>query len=317
MLGPGHIVRTPERRNWPIVLVVLLVLLTACKGEGEYRRVKLFPNGQGEATRPAQAAQVPLRVAVAPVISPRENFKLYGALLDYVSRRIDRPVDFIQRRTYAEINELVRYGRADVAFVCDYAFVEGERDFGMQILVAPVVMGQRWYQSYIIVPNDSAAKTFFDLRERVFAFSDPLSSSGWLYPTDLLRQAGETPESFFKRTVFTSSHDNTIRAVADKLVDGGAVDSLVYEFLLHRDPMFGEKTRVIGVSESWGTPPVVVHPGIDPELRRQLEGIFLTMHEDEAGRRVLDPLMIDGFVPADDRSYDDVRRMAALARERR
>jgi hypothetical protein len=62
--------------------------------------------------------------------------------LDYISSQLGRPVDLLQRRIYGEINELIRYGQAGVAFVCTYAFVEGERDFGMQILVVPAVLGK-------------------------------------------------------------------------------------------------------------------------------------------------------------------------------
>lgn len=301
-----------------VALVILLLLAgIGCGSAEQYRKVRLATGAASQATAPAAGQKVPLRIAVAPVISPRESFKLYPPLLDYISRKLGRPVEFIQRRTYAEINELVRYGHADVAFVCDYAFVEAERDFGMQMLAAPVMMGQDFYQSYILVPKESDTASFYDLRGKAFAFSDPLSSSGWLFPTHLLRNLGERPESFFKRYVFTFSHDNTVKAVADKLVDGGAVDSLVYEFMVARDAQYGEKTRVIQVSERWGTPPVVVHPRIDPELREALKQIFLTIHEDEEGRKVLAPLAIDRFIAPNLPAYDDVRRMAALAREQR
>lgn len=299
------------------IVTSILLLAVGCEEEGQHKKIRLSAGGKSDSGLPAVERSVPLRVAVAPVISPRENFKLYDPLLRYISRKTDRPVDFIQRRTYAEINELVRYGRADVAFVCDYAYVEGERDFGMQILVVPVVMGKKTYHSYIIVPKDSAARTLYDLRGKGFAFSDPLSSSGWLFPTHLLRRVGEAPESFFKRHVFTYSHDNTVKAVAEKLVDGGAVDSLVYEFMLSRDPKYAEHTKVIHKSEPWGNPPVAVHPRIGPALRDRLKQVFLTMHDDEEGRRVLAPLMINQFILPDGRSYDEVRKMAAVVRDRR
>jgi len=305
-------------RAWITSVLILLILAAGC-GEGDqHKKVRLSTGGKSEAALPAKGQKVPLRVAVAPVISPRESFKLYATLLDYVSRKIERPVDFIQRRTYGEINELVRYGHADLAFVCDYAYVEGQRDFGMQILVVPVVMGRETYHSYIIVPKESSARSLYDLLGKAFAFSDPLSSSGWLFPTHLLRRIGERPESFFKRYVFTYSHDNTVKAVAEKLVDGGAVDSLVYEFMLARDPQYGERTKVIQKSSPpWGNPPVVVHPRIDPDLRERLKQVFLTMHEDEEGKKVMAPLMIDRFIPPHDQAYSPVREMAALVRDRR
>ena len=76
----------------------------------------------------------------------------------------------------------------------------------------------------------------------------------------------ETPDSFFRKYVFTYSHDNSIKSVAEKLVDGAAVDSLVYDYTVARSPLFSAKTRVIQKSGPYGIPPVVVHPGLNPEL---------------------------------------------------
>ena len=60
-----------------------------------------------------------------------------------------------------------------------------------------------------------------------------------------MRDLDAKPETFFSRTFFTYSHDNAIRAVADGLTDGAAVDSLVYDFAVERDPGLAAKVKVI------------------------------------------------------------------------
>ncbi|MBI3911914.1 MAG: phosphate/phosphite/phosphonate ABC transporter substrate-binding protein [Armatimonadetes bacterium] len=184
----------------------------------------------------------------------------------------------------------------------------------MEILVIPVVNGDVHYYSYLIVPADSTTRGWEDLRGKALAFSDPLSNSGHLAPRYLLMQRGETPEGFFKRTVFTYSHDNSIRAVADKLVDGAAVDSLVYDYMLALHPELAKKTRVIYKSQPFGIPPVVVHPRISPALRKQLKQALLHMHRDPAGQAALARLMVDRFLRCDDHLYDSMRTMVAKVR---
>lgn len=51
----------------------------------------------------AQASNdtVPLRVAVAAVISPKGNVESYSDLLNYLERKLNRPVELVQRQTYA------------------------------------------------------------------------------------------------------------------------------------------------------------------------------------------------------------------------
>ncbi|MFQ6040206.1 MAG: phosphate/phosphite/phosphonate ABC transporter substrate-binding protein [Candidatus Poribacteria bacterium] len=295
-----------------IVIHLLPLHLVGCVDKPPKKRVRLaVSEARNQNNRAEQPRKVPLRVAIAAVISPRESFKLYSQLLDYLSEKLERPAEFMQRGAYAEVNDLVRYGECDVAFVCGYAYVQGNRDFGMQILVVPQVQGKTVYHSYIIVPKDSSVKKLEDLRGKTFAFSDPLSNSGRLSPTYLLLEMGETPESFFKKFVFTYSHDNSIKAVAEKLVDGAAVDSLVYDYMIAIHPDLDDKIKKINVSPPYGIPPVVVHPQIDPKLKEKLQTIFLNMHKDKKGREILTQLMIDRFVLGDDSDYDSMREMAA------
>jgi phosphonate transport system substrate-binding protein len=79
-----------------------------------------------------------------------------------------------------------------------------------------------------------------------------------------VQQLGHTPDTFFARTFFTYSHDNAIYAVADGVADGAAVDSLIYEFALLRDPDLANRVRIIHQSPPFGIPPVVVGPTFAP-----------------------------------------------------
>lgn len=252
---------------------------------------------------------MPLRVAIAAVISPRGTVEGYRPLLDYLQRKIGRPVELIQRRTYAEINDLIKSGYVDVAFVCTSAYVAGQRDFGMELLVAPQMKGETVYYSILIVPATSSARSLADLRGRTFAFTDPMSTSGRLYPTFLVKQLGETPESFFARTFFTYSHDDAIRAVADGLADGAAVDSLVYDYAVAREPELAARTRIIHRSPPFGIPPVVVGPAARPQLVAELRDVLLHMADDPEGQAALAGLDIDRFVLINDSAYDSVREL--------
>ncbi|MBM4461288.1 MAG: phosphate/phosphite/phosphonate ABC transporter substrate-binding protein [Chloroflexi bacterium] len=260
-------------------------------------------------TPPAKV--VPLRVAVAAVISPRGNVESYTPLLDYLGRELNRPVEMVQRRTYMEVNDLLRDGEVDVAFVCTSAYIAGRRDFGMQLLAAPQVAGATVYYSNLIVPADSPARSMADLRGKVFAFTDPMSLSGRVYPTSLVHTLGAEPETFFSRIFFTYSHDNAVRAVADGLADGAGVDSLVYDFAVARDPSLTSKVKVIHRSPPFGIPPVVVGPDIRPQLRAQLYDLLIGLQDDPAGPAILATLGFDRFVPINDAAYETAQQVTS------
>lgn len=182
----------------------------------------------------------------------------------------------------------------------------------MQILVAPEVKGETAYHSWLIIPAESSAARIEDLRGKTFAFTDPLSLSGRLYPIHLFESLGYNAETFFGKTFFTYSHEASIRAVANGLADGAAVDSLVYQFMVEREPQIGEKTRVIHVSPPFGIPPVVVSPNLRPQLRAELEKIFLRMHEEADGKAALNAIGIDRFLLLDDSAYETARQLNDL-----
>ncbi|MHB9145126.1 MAG: substrate-binding domain-containing protein [Symbiobacteriia bacterium] len=312
---------TISRLRFAAMVILVALVLTGCGTQNGYRKVSLHnrldgtgltaQDSGGPSSGQSGAEKSPtLRVAIANVYSPKATLQNYQPLLDYLGQELGRPTEMVQRNTYAEVNDLIRSGNVDLAFVCTYAYVEGQQEFGMQAIAAPVVHNEDRYYSYIIVPADSSARSMADLRGRTFAFTDPLSNTGRLAPEALLREMGETPEGFFKKTIFTYSHDRSIQAVADHLVDGAAVDSLVYDFAIRGDPKLKAATRVIYRSEPFGTPPVVVNPKLDPALKQQLTQALLNMDQDPQGKRILASLMIDAFIQPDDKSYDPVRRMA-------
>jgi phosphonate transport system substrate-binding protein len=299
-----------DATRW-VGLLLASLLLAGCQGGPAAPAIRL---ADLQPLPPAIAGSVlPLRVAVAAVISPKGTVESYQLLLDYLGARLNRPVELVQRRTYAEVNDLVRDGQVDLAFVCTSAYIAGRAEFGMELLAAPLVNGEAIYYSVLIVPAGSPAKSMADLRGKAFAFTDPMSTSGRMYPTLLVLELGEAPERFFRRTFFTYSHDDAIRAVAEGLADGAAVDSIVYDFALARDPALAGKTRVIHRSPPLGIPPAVVGPHIRPQLKAELQSLLMGMSGDPDGDgpRALQAIGVERFVTIQDSAYDSARVLLA------
>jgi phosphonate transport system substrate-binding protein len=296
-------------RAWLALLVVVLTsqALTACAPASSASVIRLDDLAPLPRDRAPSGDIVPLRVAVAAVISPEGTVESYRPLLDYLGSELGRPIELVQRRTYAEVNDLIRDGKVDLAFVCTRAYVIGQRDFGMELVAAPQVQGEAVYYSYLIVPANSSANHMADLRNKAFAFTDPLSNTGYMSPVSLVLQMGARPDTFFRRTFFTYSHDNAIRAVADGLADGAAVDSLVYDFAVAREPSLGQRTRIIARSQPFGTPPVVVGPDVRPQVKATLKDTLLNMADDVQGQAALKTLGVDRFVTPSDSDYASVR----------
>jgi phosphonate transport system substrate-binding protein len=279
--------------------------------------VWLSPQPAGAAKAGVEAVQAPLRIAVAAMISPEETLGAYQALMDYIAAKLRRPVEIKQRRTYQEVNDMLGAGKLDAAILCSGPYVHARRQYGVELIAVPVIRGSPTYRSYIIVPVGSPSAALGDLVGKRFAYTDPLSTSGRLYPVYALLKDGHDPATFFARTFFTYSHDNSIEAVAEGVADGAAVDSLIYDYLKRINPGLVSRTRVIQQSPPLDAQPVSVPRRSDPALKQALRATFLGLDVDPDARPILQKLGVDRFIAGDDRLYDGIRQMLALVEDTR
>lgn len=301
-------------RRLPASFILLIIFCFFGCGQG-----RVLENIDFEDTVSPEGRDLPqlpeINICVGSMITPQEGYVYYKELLDYIGKRLNAKVNFIEKKTYGEVNALLKNGNIDMAFVCGGPYVVGHDEFGLELLAAPVVGGKPLYYSYIIVARDSEVERMEDLEGKVFAFVDPMSNTGKLIPTYMLQELGKNAQSFFKECLYTYSHDSSIKAVAQQIVDGAAVDSLVWDYMDRKGSKYTDKTKIIKVSEPYGIPPVVVRPNFDQNLKVKLKKILLNMHVDPEGKLILERMSIDRFVEIEDSAYNTIREIKASIRE--
>jgi phosphonate transport system substrate-binding protein len=250
----------------------------------------------------------PFRIGLTPVFLD-DQVEFLNRWRRYLEQRLEAPVQFVQRASYREVTELVLRAELDLAWLCGYPYVvNADR---LRLLAIPLVEGRPLYRSYILVwDEDHGSQRLTDLDDRIFAFSDPLSNSGYLFPQYVLSMLGLRPEAFFRRTFFTWSHRHVVEAVAAGLAEAGAVDGFVWEMLARRRPEITRHTRVIERSPEYAFPPLVTSVLLAPDRHALLERVFLGMHEDAQGRELLAELGLSGFARGDRSDYDEILHMA-------
>ncbi|MFO1280931.1 MAG: phosphate/phosphite/phosphonate ABC transporter substrate-binding protein [Burkholderiales bacterium] len=254
----------------------------------------------------------PLRIGLTPVFLDNQ-ITLLNAWRGYLQDALDGPVQFVQRGTYREIVDALRGGGLDFGWICGYPYVRHASELGL--VAVPLYAGAPLYRSYLIVPeSDTRARSILDLRGGVFAYSDPDSNSGYLYPTYALVRLQERPDAFFRRTFFTWAHRSVVDAVAAGLADGGAVDGYVWETLARTDSTGARRTRVIARSQPFGFPPFVGHARLPKAKIERLRAALIGMGRDERGRRLLAQLNLDGFTAGETALFDGIRQMVAATR---
>ncbi|MFZ5508517.1 MAG: PhnD/SsuA/transferrin family substrate-binding protein [Pseudomonadota bacterium] len=225
-----------------------------------------------------------------------------------MQRKLNRRVEFVQRGSYRETMDLLRLGKLDFAWICDYPYVYLQSQ--VRLLAVPLYQGRPYYRAYLIVPAANLHTTsVLQLRDMVFAYADPYSNTGYLAPRYELKRGREDPARFFRKTFFTWSHRGVVEAVASGLAHGGSVDSYIWDSLAIVEPELAAQTRIVSRSPEYGFPPVVAHRTTRQEDFAAMQQLLLGMAADPEGARILKRLNLDGFIPGEPALYNGVAHM--------
>ena len=87
------------------IIILLSIVLSSCRTPRPLQdMVAIDLNNLQQLPTPNTSELHPLKVAIAAVISPEGTIESYQPLLKYLEDNLERPVELVQRRTYADIN---------------------------------------------------------------------------------------------------------------------------------------------------------------------------------------------------------------------
>lgn len=237
----------------------------------------------------------------------------------YVAARLGARISFAADVDWQAREVMLHSGEVDVCWICGLPYVRkvDELGLGIELVAAPVMRGARYggkpiYFSDVIVRADSRFQTFADLRGCRWAFNEPGSQSGYAIVQYHLAMLGER-ERYFGEVIESGGHLQSLELILAGEIDASAIDSIVLELELARDPSLAGKLRAVEVMGPSPIPPWVINKSMPGEVRAALRDAFLTMHADQQGRLILAAGLMDHFVAVSDADYDVIREMDRIA----
>ena len=185
--------------------------------------------------------------------------------------------------SYAGVIEAMGAGRADIGWLNTFSYVIAHQKYGVEVRLVTVRFGLPYYRSEIITQAGSGITALPDLRGKRFAFVDPASTSGYLFPLAGLKKAGYDPASFFGQTVFAGSHDNVVLAVYQGRVDAGAVYEDARGTIQKTFPDVMDKVKAIWKSDPIPNDTVSFRRDLPPGVADTVTKALLRFSETPAG----------------------------------
>jgi len=199
---------------------------------------------------------------------------------------------------------------AHMSSLATFAYVMAADRGCAEAALLSVRFGSPTYNGQILVRADSGITSLEDLAGKTFCRPDPLSTSGWVIPSLMIRGAGVDTDTGLAEVVDAGSHDAVAAAVYNGDCDAGAMYVDARTRVEEDYPDIMEETVVIAIEPDIPNDGVQFIKSMDAEMRDKIVDGLLAIVATEAGAEALNTAyQWEELTPADDSFYDPFRQI--------
>ena len=254
-----------------------------------------------------------LVLGAVPTESSSHQTERFEDLVKYLSARLGIPVVQQTSTDYAGVITAMQFKHVDIAYFGPKSYVEAAARAGAECFAVEVGEdGSAGYHGLIISRKGSPIRSVQEAKGKVWAFTDPNSTSGTLVPTiHLVKDLKIDPATFFSKVIYSGSHEASMLSIKAGKVDIASTNDL--------DMKRGEGklwSREQDFQVLWTSPlipgsPMAWRKDLPESLKKALVDAFVS-YKDKEG---LSRLKIAGYEPVSDRTYDPVREQIEFKKQ--
>jgi phosphonate transport system substrate-binding protein len=262
----------------------------------------------------ANAADCPnggtVRFGVEPYDTAPRLVPIYGHIGDLISQKIGCKVQVYVTTNYNAEIEAMRNGKLEIGEFGPLGYVLAHQVAKAQAVAAfgnKEGQPDNYWASIVTYPG-SGIKTVAEIKGHSFAFSDPASTSGHLFPAYGLRKAGLDPDKDI-RAIYAGSHTSSFEALYNHKVDAGELNSEQLESATQRGEYHDGVFVFLWKSNPIPTDPITVRGDLPPAFKARLIKVLQNLDLSalpEADRKIMG-LSGMRFVPQTDGAYNGIR----------
>lgn len=259
---------------------------------------------------PMARAQQVLTVGLIPSEDSRAMIANSQAMMDMLSKALGFAVKPFVAADYNGVIEALRSKRLDVAYLGPFSYVLGATvaDIEAFAVAETKKAGRTFYYSQIVTHKETGIKTVNDLKGKTFAFVDPSSTSGHLFPKAGLMKLGFNTDKDFGRVIFSGSHDSSAIAVQNKKVDAAAIADRILDAAVSKGLVKREDLVEVWKSDPIPESPTVWRKDLPADLKTRVQAAFLQVKNIPWS----DQGELNGFHPTNDAAYNIIRDTAKV-----
>ena len=254
-----------------------------------------------------------VRIGVLPEEDIAVMEERYEPLKEHFEAVLGTNVELFFGTDFTAMIEAMRFGNLEVSKFGPFSYILAAERAGAEAIVQGAMRRfEPTYKSFVITRDDTGIESVADLEGRSFAWVDPASTSGYLFPrAHLIQESGvsnDDMDGWLGTAIYAGGHDAAVRAVINGDVDAASVsDSQIIRMRAADVPGM---ERIVVVTETAPIPrsPEAVRGDLPESLKLAISFAYLSFN-DQAFLEAHN--YHEGFIVVSDADYDVIRNTAA------
>jgi phosphonate transport system substrate-binding protein len=233
-------------------------------------------------------------------------------MANYLSEKTGTRITLKILPRYGNIIDNFKLAGMDGAFFGSFTYTLAHAKLGVEVVARPEALDNTsTYHGLMFVRKDSGIKSFGDMKGKRFAFVDKATTAGYLLPLKYFHEHGVEWKNYLSEGYFTGTHEDAIYDVLNRKADIGAAKNTVFNRVAKADSRVMKELVILGKSPDVPENALALRKDIDAALRNRMKDALLGMHQDPAGKKVLEDFGAKRFIETTNNDYASVLKYAA------
>ncbi len=254
-----------------------------------------------------------LTIGLIPTESSSHITDRFDNLAKYLEKKLGIPVVLKTSTDYNGVITAMQFKHVDVAYYGPKSYVEAAQRANAECFAIEVdENGSKGYHGVIISKKGSSVTSLQAAKGKVFAFTDPNSTSGTLVPTVyFVKEMKIVPEKYFSKVIYSGSHEASMMSVKAGKLDVASTNDLDMKRGEGRFWKKDQDFNILWTSKLIPGSNMAYRKDIPESLKKALKEAFFA-YNDKAG---LSKLKLSGYAPVSDDVYDPIREQIEVKKQ--
>ena len=269
---------------------------------------KIFPD-------PASESQAQDNSTITIGFYPRSDvdstLQSFQPLIEYLKKETGLNYKLAFSPNYLDVGNQLLEGNYKLSILTPVALVmtENKSNIPLLPLLQRTIAGKTTYSGVIVCKNDPKINKLEDLKGGVFAFTEPDSISGRLYPLGIFKKNNIQLKSFFKKTYYAGCPKSALSDVIAGRADACACTEHELDTLV-TDAKVRQSLKIL-----YSTPPIpseywTVLDTLDQGLKDKIKNALTRLNSNkELKEKILGAIFYDGFSQPSNDGVEDLKEM--------